>query len=1025
MVGSVSQFAELVCRTAFSFHEGASQPEEIVAQAAETGLHAVAITDRDGVYGLPRAHKAAQAHGVRILPGALLTITDGPGVALLARDVGGWSQLTRLITEARKDMKKGWGQIPLPALLERASGLEAILLGPWSVERVHQVREAFGVHVSLALTRCLDSHDASRWDQRTVLSAQTQVPLVATGDVLMHHPSRLPLQDVLTCIRRKCTVDQAGLQLQSNAVRTLRGPAAMSRMFAAAPNTLERSIEIADRCKFSLSDLRYRYPKEIVPEGWTPMRWLRHQTEQGLQWRYPEGTPSTVLQQVEHELTLINRLDFSAYFLTVYDVVRFAREQGILCQGRGSAANSAVCFALGITAVDPATSSTLFERFISEERGEPPDIDVDFEHERREEVLQYVYERYGRHRAAMVNEIISYRRRSAIRDVGKALGLDPDQIDRTAKGAHRFEQSQVNDEKMKEIGLDPRDPRVRQTIVMAQALHGMPRHVGIHTGGFTISDGPLIDLCPIEPATMSNRTVIQWDKDDIDIVGFVKVDLLSLGMLTAIRKSFELIQQHWGRVVTLATTPSGDGAVYDMVCKADTMGVFQIESRAQMSMLPRMKPRCFYDLVIQVSIVRPGPIQGGMVHPYLRRRRGEEPVTYAHPALEPILARTLGVPIFQEQVMAMAVAVGNFTPGQADELRRAMGAWRKRGTLGPLAEQLVQGMKNNGIKDEYAAKICNQIRGFGEYGFPESHAASFSRLVYVSAWLKHHYPAAFCVALLNSHPMGFYSARSLLDDARRHDVQVRPIDIQHSHWNNTLESNNDGVWEIRLGLRQIRGMSQSAAVRVEQSRSSDGCFQGIGPLQQRARLDRPTMEILAQAGALCDIIQDRRQAIWAVRGLYDLPLFRGLERTLDVILPKPTPIDEMKSDYRSLGLSLTHNPLGMVRDRLIREGFISAAEVKQTPNGRTIRVAGMVAHRQRPSTANGIIFMTLEDETGLLNVVIKPHTFEQQRKTILQHNLLEVTATVQRDGESISLLAARFAPLKAPHPNDIKSRDFR
>ena len=647
----MNTFAELVCRTAFSFHEGTSLPEDIVAHAAALDLSAIAITDRDGVYGIPRAHKAAQQHGIRIIPGALLTIEDGPGVALLAQDMGGWSQLSRLITEARKNTQKGWGQIPFTSFIERSGGLEAILIGSWSVERAHQAREAFGNRVSLALTRRMDGHDIQRWDRRSILSGQTQIPLVATGDVLMHTANKMPLQDVLTCIRRKCTIDQAGTQLQSNASRILRSPTEMRRLFSAAPHAIERSIEISNRCQFSLDDLRYQYPKEIVPDGWSPMKWLTHQTKKGLKWRYPNGTPDPVVQQVNHELALIERLNFPAYFLTVYDVVRFAREKGILCQGRGSAANSAVCFALGITAVDPATSSLLFERFISEERGEPPDIDVDFEHERREEVLQYVYDRYGRHRAAMVNEVISYRRRSAIRDAGKVMGLDSDQINRLAKENHWFEAGNVNDKTLHEIGLDPRDKRLRQTLRVAEELRGLPRHVGIHTGGFTISNGPLIDLCPIEPATMANRTVIQWDKDDIDIVGFIKVDLLSLGMLTAIRKSFDLVEKHCNQTVCLSSVPNDDVGTYDMICQADTIGVFQIESRAQMSMLPRMRPRCFYDLVIQVSIVRPGPIQGGMVHPYLRRRRGEEPITYAHPSLEPILKRTMGVPIFQEQVI--------------------------------------------------------------------------------------------------------------------------------------------------------------------------------------------------------------------------------------------------------------------------------------------------------------------------------------------------------------------------------------
>jgi error-prone DNA polymerase len=1022
MVGSMS-FAELVCRTAFSFHEGASTPEQVVAQAGELGLIAIGITDRDGVYGIPRAHRAAQEHAVRILPGALLTITDGPGLSLLARTQTGWSQLTRLITQARADTKKGWGRVPLEVVCEKSEGLEAVLLGDWPAERVELVRDAFGEHASLAWVRYLDSHDHTRTAQRVALSKATRVPLVASGDVLAHHRDRKALLDLLTCIRRKCTIDQAGTSLQANVARHLRDPATMKKLMAAMPETVERTVEIANRCHFSLEQLAYRYPREVVPLGQSPMGWLRHETARGLQWRYPGGIPDDVSAQIAHELSLIERMNFPAYFLTVYDVVRFARERGILCQGRGSAANSAVCFALGITAVDPACSNLLFERFISEERGEPPDIDVDFEHERREEVLQYVYERYGRHRAAMVNEIISYRRRSAIRDAGKALGLDADQIDRLAR-THRHP-STAQSETLKNAGLDPKDKRVRLTLTMAEQLRGLPRHVGIHTGGFTISDGPLIDLCPIEPATMNKRTVIQWDKDDINIVGFVKVDLLSLGMLTAIRKSFDLIDQHWNKRFTLANTPSEDAPVYDMLCKADTVGVFQVESRAQMSMLPRMLPRCFYDLVIEISIVRPGPIQGGMVHPYLRRRRGEEPVTYPHPNLEPILARTLGVPIFQEQVMAMAVAVGGFTPGEADGLRRAMGAWRKRGGLDTQVEQLMRGMADNGITPEYAQQICDQIRGFGEYGFPESHAASFAQLVYVSAWLKHHYPAAFTAALLNSLPMGFYSARSLVDDVRRHGVQVLPLDVGLSQWDCTLERGTGQSASIRLGFSRIRGMSKQAGTAIVRARN-DGAFGSIGDLQQRAAINRGTLALLAQADALKSLVADRRQALWQVQGLYDLPLFRGLVREEGhAPLPTPTPMDSLQADYQYIGLSLDHNPVAMARAALDRDGVLPAEKALACANRRTIQIAGLVSHRQRPSTANGILFMTMEDETGMMNIVVKPRLLERQRQIILDNNLLRLTALVQRDGDSVSFLAKHFRPIELSSHVTTTSRDFR
>jgi error-prone DNA polymerase len=1019
--------AELVCRTAFSFHEGASTPEEIVQRAAELGLEAVAITDRDGVYAIPRAHKAAREVGIKLLPGALITIEDGAGVALLARTRTGWANLCRLITSARASMKKGWGKVPLQALLSAHEGLEAILLGEWTPLRVKEVQSVFADHVSLALTRLFDSHDAARVAAKVALSEATGVPLVATSDVLVHDQVRQPLQDVLTCIRRHCTIDQAGSALQLNARRHLRSPAQLGKLFVRHRAAVRRSVQIARRCAFSLDQLAYRYPREVVPEGKTAMGWLREETRRGLHWRYPQGIPQAVQAQVEHELELIARLNFPAYFLTVYDTVRFARERGILCQGRGSAANSAVCFALGITAVDPASSSLLFERFISEERGEPPDIDVDFEHSRREEVLQYVYERYGRQRAAMVNEVIRYRRRSAIRDVGKAMGLDADQVDRLAKGSHWFDKGEVTATHLKTAGLDPADPRIRLTIALAEQIKGLPRHTGIHTGGFTISDGPLIDLCPIEPATMDNRTVIQWDKDDIDIVGFVKVDLLSLGTLTAIQKCFGLVAQHWGRKLDLATVPSEDPGVYQMLCKADTVGLFQVESRAQMSMLPRLQPRTFYDIVVQVSIVRPGPIQGGMVHPYLRRRRGDEPVSYPHPDLEPILARTLGVPIFQEQVMAMAVAVGGFTPGQADGLRRAMGAWRKRGGLSEIVEGLMSGMRQRGITPEYAQQICDQIKGFGEYGFPESHAASFARLVYVTAWLKHHYPAAFTTALLNSQPMGFYSPRSLVDDVRRHGVQVRPVDVQISDWESTLEPTErpEQPWAIRLGLGRIKGLAEPAARRVVEARKQ-GRFTGIGELQRRASLDRSALGRLARASALQDLSTNRREATWQVQGLYDLPLFRGLLRDeTPAPLPIPSPIESMQSDYQHLGLSLEHNPVAMVRHRLDPSGVLRASQALLCPDRRTIQVAGMVSHRQRPQTASGVLFMTMEDETGMLNIVVKPALFKKQRRVILENNLLRLTARVQRDGDSISLLALHFSPLELGAALPTKSRDFR
>ena len=1050
---------ELLCRSSFSFCEGASSPEELVEQAAELGLAAVGLIDRDGVYGLPRAWRrlkelraaSPDAPLPQLVCGARVTVEGGPGLALLVQDKAGWSALCRLLTRARcagtlqdhpessphgrEGLEKGRARVPLSFILEagRRGGLDAVALGDWPVPALRQLADAFPERVSIALPRHLDGADGLRTAAAVGLSRATGLPLLATADVLTHHPDRQRMQDVLTCIRLRCTIDQAGRALAANAERHLRSPRAMAALFADCPEALTHAHTVAARCRFSLAELAYRYPREVVPPDHTAMSWLRVLTAQGLAWRYPDGPPEKVSAQVEHELTLIERLDFPAYFLTVHDTVRFAREQGILCQGRGSAANSAVCYVLGVTAVDPASTSLLFERFISEERGEPPDIDVDFEHERREEVIQYIFRKYGRHRAAMVCNIITWRTRSALRDTGKALGLSQDQVDQLAGHVHWFDKGDVRDEQLQQAGLDGSDPRVRLTIEIATQLRGHPRHLGLHSGGFTISDGPLVDLCPVEPATMVDRTVLQWDKDDIDAVGFVKVDVLALGMLTCIRRCFDMVRQHWGRRLTLANIPGGDDAVYDMLCQADTVGVFQIESRAQMSMLPRLKPRCWYDLVVEVSIVRPGPIQGGMVHPYLRRRNGDEPITYAHPALRPILERTAGVPIFQEQVMAMAVAVGGFTPGQADQLRRAMGAWRKRGGLEPLVAKLMAGMQANGITPHYAEQIANQIKGFGEYGFPESHAASFARLVYVSSWIKCHHPATFAAALINSQPMGFYSPRSIIGDARRHGVEVRSVDVRWSAWDCTLESPDhpedptrpdQPERALRLGLRLVKGLREDSADTLVRARR-ERPFTDIGDLFRRTCLDRREVVLLARAGALDAFASDRRQAVWTAEGLIDLPLFRGLLRQeATAPLPRPGPIDELREDFRVVGLSVRHDPTGLVRDDLTRAGVLPASVVLQRPAHTIVDVAGIVSNRQRPGTASGIVFMTLGDETGMLNLVVKPGLFDRQRALILGENMLKVCAKVQRDGDSVSLLCLRFSRLTLAPKVQTRSRDF-
>ena len=1055
--------AELLCRSCFSFQEGASTPEELLDRAVELGLEAVALADRDGVYGLPRAHRHAQAlaqegHAIQLVCGTRLTVEGGPGLVLLAQDAAGWSNLCQLVTLARcagsldpagdgasphgrAGLAKGRARVPLEAVLEKHAGLSLLAVGPWEDARLAALQDIAGDAVSLVVRRTLTSRDEGRFAQQVALGRRLGIPLLASGDVVMHARSQKRLQDVLTCIRLGCTVDEAGRRLDANAERVLRGPAALRALYADLPDALERGLDVAARCTFQLSDLRYRYPREVVPAGWSAMGWLRHLTDQGLEQRYPDGVPARVAAMARHELQLIERLDFPAYFLTVYDSVRYAREQGILCQGRGSAANSVVCYALGVTAVDPTATQLLFERFISEERGEPPDIDVDFEHERREEVIQYLYRKYGRHRAAMVCNIITYRRKSAVRDTGKALGLSADQVDRLAGSFSWWDKGRkVGLERLAEAGLDAADPRVLLTLELSEQLRGLPRHLGLHSGGFAISDQPIVELCPVEPASMADRTVIQWDKDDIDVVGFVKVDVLALGMLTAIRKALNLIGDWSGRHLGLADVPTEDPATYDMLCKADSVGVFQVESRAQMSMLPRLKPRTWYDLVVEVSLVRPGPIQGGMVHPYLQARRNPETITYAHPNLEPILERTHGVPIFQEQVMAMAVAVGGFTPGQADALRRAMGAWRKRGGLEPLVEQLMQGMRDNGIPDAYAHRIAKQIAGFGEYGFPESHAASFAHLVYISSWIKCHWPAAFTCALLNSQPMGFYSPRSLVADARRHGVDVLSVCVNHSAWDSTLEdrSAHDPARRqvicgqdlpemgIRLGLSRIKGMRSDDAEVLCAARVRGGPFVDLGDLARRTALRRDALARLARADALACLGLNRRQALWAVEGLFDLPLFRGLaRREAPAPIPAPTPEEELQGDFATTGLSLSHDPAGLLRGHLSDKGFSTAADILDMPAGRVVKAAGIVSNRQRPGTASGIVFMTLEDETGMLNLVIKPRLLERQRSLILGANLLCVTARIQREGDSISLLSLAFREFPRPEAVQVRSRDFR
>jgi len=1041
-------YTELLSRSCFSLLDGASQPDELVRAAAACGIAHLGIVDRDSVYGVVQAHRAAIEHGVHLICGATVTVADHPGVVLLVHDLSGWSSLCRLLTRARAEEPKGRARAPLREVAGHARGLSCVLRPGWTPEAAAPLRDAFGSHLAVALHRDLTPADRVRVSRAQAVAAALDAPLVATNDARAHARERKVLADVLTCIRRKTTLSEAGRSLAPNAERVLLPEATFRARYGAWPDAIGAAQDIAERCTFSLSELRYSYPHEVVPDGHTPMSWLNHLTAAGLLRRYPDGTPPTVADSITHELAVIEQLDFPSYFLTVHDIVRFARERGILCQGRGSAANSAVCYALGITAVDPSRAKLLFERFISAERGEPPDIDVDFEHERREEVIQYVYARYGRDRAAMVNEFICYRQRSAIRDVGKVFGLSLDQADRLAKTLDRWSAGlETGGDTLdpppeevamlvREAGLDPEASAISATLNVAAQLAGFPRHVSIHVGGFVISDASLGALVPIEPAAMADRTVLQWDKYDVEALQFVKVDVLALGMLTAIRKAFDWVEEGWGERFELATVPAEDPAVYDMFCRADTVGVFQIESRAQMSMLPRLKPRCFYDLVIEVAIVRPGPIQGGMVHPYLRRRCGDEPVSYAHPDLVPILERTLGVPLFQEQVMAMAVAVGGFTGGEADQLRRAMGAWRKRGNLREMGERMVQGMMQRGISRRYAQAVFQQILGFGEYGFPESHAASFALLVYVSGWLKCHYPAAFAAALVNSQPMGFYSPRALLADAQRHGVEALAPCVLSSGYDCTLESStaSAGGQAIRVGLRLVRGLGEAHAEAIIDAREG-GRFHSLADFSVRTGLDRGRLQALAEAGAFAQVAgPDRRAVAWVLQGLWtDLPLFAALERTEpSPDLPQQGPLERLKADYRSTGLSVDLHPIALLRSKLDALGVLRCDRLAVHRPGSRVRIAGIVQSRQRPGTASGVVFMTFEDETGMANLVVWPKTWLAFRRLARGASLLGADGRLQRQDDAVSVLVERFWRLPEPETGaserlsdlSVRSRDF-
>ncbi|WP_367026956.1 error-prone DNA polymerase [Methylococcus sp. ANG] len=1021
-------FAELHALSNFSFLRGASHPKELVAEAARLGYAALALTDECSLAGAVRAHAEAKTLGFKLIIGAEFRLGDGPKLVLLAMDRRGYGQLAAFITLGRRAAEKGEYRL-LRHQLE-THGLDHCLAlwlpedapdaetGAW-LARLFPARCWIGVELFLG------GEDRRRLSTLQALGERLGLPLVACNDVHMHARERQPLQDTLTAIRLGQPLAELGYELFPNGERHLRPVESLARIYPRA--LLEESLRIAERCRFSLDELRYEYPAELVPDGYTAIVWLRELTRQGMARRWPEGAPDKVRRQVEHELELIGAMAYEPFFLTVHDVVEFARSRGILCQGRGSAANSAVCYCLGITEVDPARLDLLFERFISKERNEPPDIDVDFEHERREEVIQYIYRKYGRHRAALAASLVTYRIRSAVRDVARALGFSPSRIDAVARVLDRHGVAETLPERLAEAGFAPENPAVRRLLALVQTLVGFPRHLSQHVGGFVIAAEDLSHWVPVENAAMPERTVIQWDKDDLESLGLLKVDVLSLGMLTAIRKALGYVGKGLGRPLALADIPPEDPAVYEMLQRADSIGVFQVESRAQMSMLPRLRPKSYYDLVIQIAIVRPGPIQGDMVHPYLTRRAGLEPVSYPSPDVEKVLKRTLGVPIFQEQVMQLAMVAAGFTPGEADQLRRAMAAWHRKGGLEPFEKKLMDGMRERGYEERFARQIYRQIQGFGEYGFPESHSASFALLAYVSAWLKCHHPAAFACALLNSQPMGFYGPSQLIQDARRHGVAVRPIDVNHSDWDCALEPGDSPVPALRLGLRLVNGFSSAAARRLSEARRQ-GPFQSVQDLASRARLERRELEALAAADALRGLGGHRHRAFWEAAGVETPTPLHAEPQFAEAapLLRKPGEAEDVIADYAAAGASLRRHPLSLLRERLDRHGFRTAEALWQVRNGAIARVAGIVVCRQRPMTANGTTFVTIEDETGQINLIVWPATAQAQRRALLRAHLLAVSGTVQQEEGVLHLVAGRLEDIgKWLDGLVVKSRDFQ
>ncbi len=1029
-------YSELQVTSNFSFLRGASHPEELIEQASALGYRAMALTDRNTMAGLVRAHVAAKKAGISFIPGCRLDLADGPSLLALPTDLQAYSRLTNLLTTGNLRAEKGKCLLYQADVFAQAEGIAFILIPPTVLsahfdfdpafkKQVAICADALGSQLSIAATRIYGGDDAKLLFRIAQLAQRFKVPMVATNDVHYHHPARRELQDVMTCVREKCTIHNAGFRLHPNAERFLKPVQEMQRLFSHYPQAIEQTQAIAGACHFSLDQLQYRYPKEVTSNGKTTQQELIELTWQGAHQRYPLGIPAKVKDTIQYELTFIEQMNYAEYFLTVYDIVRFAVSRGILCQGRGSAANSTVCYCLGITSVDPSRFDLLFERFISSARNEPPDIDVDFEHERREEVMQYIYQKYGRDRAAVVATVTQQHHRGAIRDVGKAMGLSVDTISKLSALVWDFREDGFDEKRIREQGINPADPTVQKVLSLTTQFMGFPRQLGQHTGGFVITDGRLSDLCPILHARMEDRTNIEWNKDDIDALGFMKIDVLALGMLTCIRKAFNLVKQHYGKELTLANIPQDDPKVYEMVSRADTIGVFQIESRAQQSMLPRLKPACFYDLVIEVAIVRPGPIQGDMVHPYLRRRNGEEPVDYPSPALKEILGRTLGVPLFQEQAMKIAIVAAGFTPTEADELRRSMATFKAKGMVSHFEKKLISGMIKNGYTEAYAQRVFRQLEGFGSYGFPESHAVSFALLVYVSSWLKCYYPEVFAAALLNSMPMGFYQPAQIVADAIQHGVTVLPVDVNHSDWDNRLEGKAGNYFALRLGFRQVKGLGADEIAPLLQADTRK--WTSMEALR-RLGLSDSTLEKLAQADAFLSLQLDRRKALWDA-SVKDLPLNLPLKEAMAneeaaVVLPEMTLSEQVVHDYATLTLSLKAHPVSFIRQQLLQFRAVTTSQLAETTPGEQVRVAGLILVRQRPGTAKGVCFITLEDETGTANVVVFPTLFNTYRKEILQSRLLMVEGKVQKEGLVIHVIVQRcfdFTRLLQqllPHPLD-------